>query len=149
MILGAYRPAIELASPCAFTSVSYAGGKRELMYTAFAPAPKNIPSDKFSAAGNKLYLLPLKTGENGMTDFASLRKISDEFFDLYRDGKILSSTVVRGALGDAVNDMCHTLGATVYDSDDNADCSIVGILFEAANARKLKAIGEVTSASEN
>ena len=143
LILGAYRTEMELATPTAITNVRYSKGKRSLLYTAYAPRPKQAVSHTFTREGSGLYFLAIGQRSDGMPDYNDLRRIADTFYTLVRSNKVLSAVAVTGSMGDAVAGMSSELTASFNDSGAQLDGSFCrGILFEAVNVKKILSVGK-------
>jgi len=68
---------------------------------------KNIISNEFKKAGNKVIIVPLRRDENDLPDFDNLNRNFDRIHELIESGKIISAQTVRsGGIAEAISKMC-------------------------------------------
>lgn len=102
-LLGAYRTQLELGIAAIGGKDSMSGSFNELdvppTLTSFAVAPvkaDKVISQEFKKAGSKVVMFTVKRDENDLPDFDALKKMYDTVHKLITDGKVLSSSVVKG-----------------------------------------------------
>lgn len=112
-LLGAYKTQLELGIAAIGGKDSMSGSFNDLdvppTLTSFAVAPvkaDKVISQEIKKPGSKLVMFTVKRDENNLPDFDALKKMYDTVHQLIADGKVLSSSVVKGfGLAETVSKM--------------------------------------------
>ncbi len=134
-LLGAYKTQLALGIAAIGGKDSMSGSFNELdvppTLTSFAVSPAKadkIISQELKNAGNKLYLFEVKRDENDLPDFDALCKMYSSIHEFINDGKIVSTSVVKGhGICEVVSKMSfgNKIGVTLNNNVTN------DILFNA------------------
>ena len=133
LILGAYRVGVELAFSDGLTETSYKT-ERKLTSVLYASAPRTPVAASLTTDGSYVGFLPLEKSDDGLVDFASLRRVCDRFCELKLKGKILSARAVTDEPSATVKKMENGFKVTFTENGKlaaNTPCK--GILFETAD----------------
>ena len=148
MILGAYRVGVELAVSEGYTEVRY-GDRRRLSCALYASEPRQPVSAK-AVGGNSLCFLALDVGEDGLVDFASLRRICDRFIALGKAGRIVSARAVLNEPSAVIAEMAGSVGVELTDNGQIiANTPSRGILFETTALDIDEIIGRTVISEED
>ena len=173
-LLGAYKTQLALNIAAIGGKDSMSGSFNELdvppTLTSFAVAPAKadkVVSQEFKKAGSKLVLFRLKRDENYLPKFDALKEMYESVHKLITDGKVLSSSTVKGfgicetlskmSFGNKIgvklydnvtNDMLFfaPIGSIVLEVEGDVDCGT--IIGETTNDGKLSACGVDISIDE-
>ncbi len=128
-LLGAYRVQLELGIAAIGGKDSMSGSFNELdvppTLTSFAVShtkADKVISQEFKKSGSKLVILRAERDENDMPLFDSLKKMYDTVHTLITDGKVLSSSVVKGfGLAEVIAKMSfgNMIGATLNVAEED------------------------------
>ena len=148
-MLGIYRACIELALSEGRTSVCY-GEECSASVALYSTVPRHPVSMSFTEAGSYVGFLPMEIGSDGLVDFASLRRICDEFISLCKKGQVLSARAVTECPRNTLSKMSGTLCARLDEKGKVLeDISCKGIVFETREKDSSRIIGRVAFTAEN
>ena len=139
-ILGAYRFALELASPQPPPKMLFQGERIHLSFVAYASAPHNPIPNAGGEEGDLLYYLPV--WQEGQADFAQIRAVTDQFHTLAAAGQIHSARPVSKNLSEEIHTLLDTL---VLEPSENFSHSVGkrGILFTSKESLALPCLGKI------
>ena len=125
-LLGAYKTQLALGLASIGGKDSMSGSFNELdvppTLTSFAVAPlkaDKVISQELKKAGTKLVMFTLKRDENDLPDFDALKKMYDRVHELISEGKVLSTSVVKGF------GLCETVSKMAFGN-------MIGVEFDKA-----------------
>ncbi|MBQ9599749.1 MAG: phosphoribosylformylglycinamidine synthase, partial [Clostridia bacterium] len=150
-LLGAYRTQLEFGIAAIGGKDSMSGSFNDLdvppTLTSFAVAPvkaDKVISQEFKKAGSTVIAFTVKRDENDLPDFDYLKKMYDTVHWLISEGKVLSSSVVKGfGLAETVSKMAfgNMIGFKFGDIDKELlfNPSIGSIVLEVSEVSALYA----------
>ena len=150
-LLGAYRTQLEFGIAAIGGKDSMSGSFNDLdvppTLTSFAVAPvkaDRVISQEFKKAGSTVIAFTVKRDENDLPDFDYLKKMYDTVHWLISEGKVLSSSVVKGfGLAETVSKMAfgNMIGFKFADIDKDLlfNPSIGSIVLEVSEVSALYA----------
>ena len=150
-LLGAYRTQLELGIAAIGGKDSMSGSFNDLdvppTLTSFAVAPvkaDKVISQEFKKAGSTVIMFTVKRDENDLPDFDYLKKMYDTVHWLIGEGKVLSSSVVKGfGLAETISKMAfgNMIGFKFSDIDKDLlfNPSIGSIVLEVNEVSALYA----------
>ncbi|MBQ2663978.1 MAG: phosphoribosylformylglycinamidine synthase, partial [Clostridia bacterium] len=150
-LLGAYRTQLEFGIAAIGGKDSMSGSFNDLdvppTLTSFAVAPvkaDKVISQEFKKAGSTVIAFTVKRDENDLPDFVYLKKMYDTVHWLISEGKVLSSSVVKGfGLAETVSKMAfgNMIGFKFADIDKDLlfNPSIGSIVLEVSEVSALYA----------
>ena len=150
-LLGAYRTQLELGIAAIGGKDSMSGSFNDLdvppTLTSFVVAPvkaDKVISQEFKKAGSTVIMFTVKRDENDLPDFDYLKKMYDTVHWLIGEGKVLSSSVVKGfGLAETISKMAfgNMIGFKFGDIDKELlfNPSIGSIVLEVSEVSALYA----------
>ena len=150
-LLGAYRTQLELGIAAIGGKDSMSGSFNDLdvppTLTSFAVAPvkaDKVISQEFKKTGSTVIMFTVKRDENDLPDFDYLKKMYDTVHWLIGEGKVLSSSVVKGfGLSETISKMAfgNMIGFKFADIDKDLlfNPSIGSVVLEVSEVSALYA----------